>query len=131
MKNDYGLNDHVFFLGNTFSKERLLSAMKIGVITSDSEGLSNAIMEYMASGVPAIASNVPGNRELIRDNENGCLFDNGNAKDLADIISYLMYNRDRAEEFARQASQNILNFDWSYRIEEILDYYRGLINRKS
>ena len=87
---ELGLGGRVYFLGKNYDRRRLLSALDIGVITSDFEGLSNAIMEYMASGIPTVASAVGGNLELIRDEENGCLFGAGDEGDLSDKLKSLM-----------------------------------------
>ena len=50
-----------------------LSRMSIGCLTSISEGFSNAIMEYMAAGMPVVAIDVGGNRDAVVDGETGYL----------------------------------------------------------
>ena len=54
------------------------------------EGLSRAIMEAMASGIPVIASKIRGNTDLIKDNEGGFLCDCNNAKSFSIAIETLM-----------------------------------------
>lgn len=124
----HGLTNNVFFLGKNFDKAAFLSAIDIGILTSDSEGLSNSIMEYMAVGLPVVASNIAGNRELIRDNDNGCLFAPGDAKDLAQKILFLISNKDKRIQLGNQAKKSILGSDWSKKIGEIEEYYFQLFS---
>ncbi|TCP53861.1 glycosyltransferase involved in cell wall biosynthesis [Tumebacillus sp. BK434] len=55
----------------------LYRAADVVMNTSSSEGLSHALLEAMSIGKPVLASDVPGNRDLIRDGVNGFLYDNG------------------------------------------------------
>ncbi|MGA1844478.1 MAG: glycosyltransferase family 4 protein [bacterium] len=68
------------------SPDRVKEYLDLGdllVHPSRYEGLSNAILEGMACGLPVIASRIPGNQELIEDGNNGLLFDPADAGDLA------------------------------------------------
>lgn len=126
----HGLTKNVFFLGKDFDKVAFLSALDIGILTSDSEGLSNSIMEYMAVGLPIIASNVAGNRELICDNDNGYLFTPGDSADLAQKIMFIINNKYRRVQLGEQARKAILASDWSKKIDEIKRYYFQLLFQK-
>jgi glycosyltransferase involved in cell wall biosynthesis len=68
-----GLQSSIEFLGRRDDVPELLKKVSIGVISSDSEGLSNAIMEYMARGIPVVATNVGGNPELVLDGKTGLI----------------------------------------------------------
>jgi L-malate glycosyltransferase len=71
-----------------------LELIDIGVNRSSMEGLSNAIMEYMASGVPCIVSNAGGNPELIENGVNGYTFELDNTSELANHIINLLDNKE-------------------------------------
>jgi L-malate glycosyltransferase len=60
-----GLGEHVLFLGDRRDIPGLLASMDVAVLTSDSEGLSNVILEAMAAAVPVVAYGVGGNAELV------------------------------------------------------------------
>jgi glycosyltransferase involved in cell wall biosynthesis len=55
----------VILLGQVDDVSGLLAASDIGVLASRYEGLSNVIVEYMASGLPVVATDIPGNREAL------------------------------------------------------------------
>ncbi len=67
LTSDLSLTDHIKFVGSTQDVHALLATAGIGVLTSTSEGFSNAILEYMCAGLPVIATNVGGNRESVTD----------------------------------------------------------------
>ena len=125
----YRLENHVNFLGKGYNKQILLAALDIGVITSDSEGLSNSLLEYMASNIVPVASDVSGNRELIQHGINGYLFKAGDAIDLANTLEAISRDKEARSKIAAGAREYVFQYDWSIWREEILQYYRSLSNR--
>ena len=61
------------FAGSVKNPWEQIQRFDVGVISSDSEGLSNAILEYMAAGIPTVARRVGGNAEAVVDGETGLL----------------------------------------------------------
>jgi len=70
--------------------ERYLSIAEVGCNCSESEGLSNAVMEYMGAGVACIVSDGGGNKDLIANGENGLVFPVGDQEMLANHILKLV-----------------------------------------
>jgi glycosyltransferase involved in cell wall biosynthesis len=69
-----GVAAAVYFLGETHEVPALLPLCEIGaLVPSRNEGLSNTILEYMAAGLPVLATDCGGNRELVRDGATGRL----------------------------------------------------------
>lgn len=103
-----------------------LESFTIGVLTSDSEGFSNALMEYMAAGIPSIATNVGGNKEVIEDQINGFLFPPGDHMSLSRIILKLLHDSELCQKIGERAKQTIMNnYSWNVKIKEIEDYYHN------
>ncbi|MBL4680753.1 MAG: glycosyltransferase family 4 protein [Pseudomonadales bacterium] len=92
---------HVQVIFYDFVKDRdeIYSNIDCLAVTSETEGLSLAILEAIASGTPTIASNVGGNHELIKDGENGLLYDFENIKKLSKNIEILMTSNLKYERF--------------------------------
>lgn len=67
----YALHDHVQFLGQRQDVPQLLHAADAFVLSSKTEGLPNAVMEAMATGLPVVATNVGGVRELVENEVSG------------------------------------------------------------
>jgi glycosyltransferase involved in cell wall biosynthesis len=79
-----GISEHVRFVGEVGDVRLHLEGSDIGVLSSLSEGLPNAILEYMAMGLPIVATEVGGTRELLgEDGECGFLVPAGQPAPLA------------------------------------------------
>ncbi|HTB58334.1 MAG TPA: glycosyltransferase family 4 protein [Polyangia bacterium] len=70
-----GLSGQVEFLGHRDRVEEVLADADVGVLPSRIEGLSNTLLEFMASGLPALASRVSGSEDFVVPGRNGWLFD--------------------------------------------------------
>lgn len=84
-----GLGDQILFLGERRDIPQVLASMNLAVLTSDSESLSNAILEAMAASLPVVAYNVGGNAELVND-DRGALITPKNELDFANAIYRLL-----------------------------------------
>lgn len=100
-----GLNSSVVFMGHRGDVQQHLKAMSVGVICSDSEGFSNAIMEYMAAGLPVLATDVGGNPELVCQDKTGILVPPNNADALAKALKRLLIDREMACKMGNAAQK--------------------------
>ena len=79
----------VFFLGNRDDVPEIMRILDVFVLSSVNEGISNTILEAMATGLPVVASNVGGNPELVVDGVTGKLFPSGDIEALAsELLAY-------------------------------------------
>ncbi|MFN8060129.1 MAG: glycosyltransferase [Vicinamibacterales bacterium] len=84
-----GLNERVQWLGSRLDVELLLKGFDVFVLSSKSEGMSNTMLEAMASGVPVVATDVGGARELVVPGETGVLVPACDAGALAEPLTAL------------------------------------------
>ena len=91
-----GIQDDVFFLGRCDNVADLLFASEIGVLSSKAEGFANAILEYMAAGLPVVATDVGGAREAIAEGETGYTVNSGDDERMAVRIVELLNEPQRA-----------------------------------
>ncbi|MFH0764087.1 MAG: glycosyltransferase [Candidatus Omnitrophota bacterium] len=99
------LDKKVTFLGARTDIPDILSASDICVLPSLSEGLSNALMEYMTAGKPIVATKVGGNPELIENGVTGILIEPANPADLGNAIADLIKNKEKRSFLARNARE--------------------------
>ena len=94
-------------------RQNVLRETDIFVLPSYSEGLSNALMEAMASGCACIASDVGGNRFLIQNGISGFLFPAGDRSALTGHIRRLAEDSGKRLQLGKNARQRIQeSFSW-------------------
>jgi glycosyltransferase involved in cell wall biosynthesis len=93
---ELGIQDDVFFIGRCDRIAELLFASEVGVLSSKAEGFANAILEYLAAGLPVVATDVGGAREAIAEGETGYLVASGDDEKMADRIIEVLNKTERA-----------------------------------
>lgn len=81
---EYGLENHVKFLGYRCDVDDLLPDYDIGLVCSRSEGFGRVTAEYMMAGLPVLASDTGANAELIRDGIDGYLYKYNDIEDMTE-----------------------------------------------
>jgi len=125
-----GLGERVVFLGDRRDVSAVLASTDVAVLTSDSEGLSNAILEAQAAALPVVAYDVGGNGELV-DAERGALVAAGNEREFASAVCRLLLDaslrKEQGENAQRFAEEN-------YSVDRVCrqyeDLYVRLLNQK-
>lgn len=104
------LGSRVAFLGNVQDVPALLKECHVGVLVPrKNEGLSNSILEYMAAGLPVVATDCGGNREIVESGVTGLVVPCGDAEAVAKAIEHVLQNgsgRMGREGRRRVASRN-------------------------
>jgi len=129
MTKRFGIAANVLFLGRDVSKHKVLSAMDVGVLTSDSEAFSNAIMEYMAAGLPTVATDVGGNGELLENSITGVLVPASDFKALGDKVLQLADNENQRHVMGLKARESVLKYDWDILVGIIIQHYGSLVRK--
>lgn len=117
-----GLESNVFFLGQRNDIPSLLKTADFVVLSSFYEGLSLASIEGLASGKPFIASDVKGLTEIVKGF--GVLFEQGNDKELATIITRLDANEEECEMISKKCVERANEFNISKMVTKHLDLYK-------
>ena len=118
-----GLASHVVFLGRRDDAAGLLPAADICVLSSLSEGMSNAILEYMLAGKPVVAANVGGNSELVEDGHNGVLVEKCDSRQLAQALEKLIANPDLRARMGKNSFEKVKR---DFSIDTMIRSYEAL-----
>jgi len=99
-----GINNRVYFMGACMDIQEKIQNAKLFVLSSDYEGLPNAVMEAMALGIPVVSTDCPcgGPRLLIKNNINGILVKTGDKAELIRAMDRIL----RDKKFAKKISVN-------------------------
>jgi glycosyltransferase involved in cell wall biosynthesis len=130
MVGDLGLKDQVRFLGERHDIPALLASMDVTALPSVSEGLSNAVLESMAAGVPVVAARAGGTPELVVDGA-GILVPPNDDEALAAALGELLADQALRERFGQTARRFALdNFTLDRMRRRHEDLYGALLEQK-
>lgn len=122
---------HVRFAGARNDVQQLLPHADAFWIASEYEGQSNAVIEAMLACVPVVASNIPGNRDLVIDGETGFLFELGDEAKLVETTNTLLNDPVLASRIGAAAKSNIqTNFTVRAMVDQHIALYRQLLINK-
>ncbi len=125
-----GLGASAIFLGDRQDMPAVLASIDVAVNTSDSESLSNVILEAMAAGLPTVAYNVGGNSELLND-QHGALIPSGDETRLPLPSRDLLADSQLREQLGRNAQQFAKeNFSLDHVRQRYADLYLSLLEKK-
>lgn len=100
-----GLTNRVFLPGAKSGIQNYIKDASLFVLSSDYEGIPNALIEAMAIGLPCVSTDCSpgGARELIESEENGLIVECGNPKMLADAVKRMIVEKKEAKRMGTQA----------------------------
>ena len=120
---ELGEGTRIRFPGFVRDMETYYQAADICVSASRSEGLPFNIMEAMACGLPAVASDVKGHQDLIRNGENGFLYPYNNVESYVDAILRMMGDQVR-RKMGNMASESVGVYDIKKVFPELTEIYK-------
>lgn len=122
------LEDIVWLVGDSDNVPALLSAMHIFVLPSLNEGISNTILEAMASSLAVVATDVGGTPELISPGVSGVLVPSNDVAALAQALAVLLAHPQRIKEIGNASRQYVeSHFDWAVTVTAYLKVYDDVL----
>jgi len=126
-----GLKPHFLFLGRRNDVPQILASCDIAVLPSLAEGLPNAVLEYLAGGLPVVASALGGNLEVIQDGVTGLLVPPQDPRLLAAALVGLLSDESFAAQLARAGREHVAsNFSFERLVSEIEKLYAQLLTKQ-
>lgn len=125
-----GLGTSAIFLGDRQDMSAVLASLDVAVNTSDSESLSNVILEAMAAGLSVVAYRVGGNSELLNSGR-GALIPAGNEPSFADAVQELLADSALRQQMGRDALRFAQeNFSLDRVRQRYVELYVTLLQKK-
>ncbi len=126
-----GIADRIALFGNRDDVPRLMADFDLFVLPSLAEGISNTILEAMASGLPVVATRVGGNAELVVDGATGALVPSDDVDAMAAAIARLRWRRRSAcaATAARLAQRAVAQFSIDAMVARYAELYDTLLAR--
>lgn len=121
---ELGLSDHVKLLGTWSNVAPLLAIADIFILPSRSEGLSRALLEAMAAGLPVVSTRVEGVEDVVTDGVHGLLVPSEDPDALKDALLQLMDNPQLRTKMGAASRDHILG---SYTTDIMFDKYYELM----
>ncbi|MDQ6959663.1 MAG: TIGR03088 family PEP-CTERM/XrtA system glycosyltransferase, partial [Mariprofundaceae bacterium] len=117
------MEPYVWFAGNRDDVQVLMRCMDVFVLASLAEGIALTVLEAMASGLPLVLTQVGGNPELVRDNENGFLIPSESPESLAGALQ--RYIEDPALR-RRHGRAGRLRVEKQFNVRTMVEQYQRL-----
>lgn len=118
-----GIADSVIFLNNVERVEKILAITDIGVFTSLFEGLSVAVIEKMFMKIPLVATNISMMEALIKNGDNGFLFQPGDEQALAMFLIKLIDDTDLRRTMGEKAYESVKDYSLTRTVQQHEAFY--------
>jgi glycosyltransferase involved in cell wall biosynthesis len=118
-----GISEQVMFVGDQSGIPAVLASLDVSVLTSTSESRSNAILESMAAGLPVVATDCPGNREIVGHGQSGFLVPADDRAAWVQALERLVTNRELRMQFGTRGRTTV---ERSCSVSAVRDHYEQL-----
>ena len=127
---ELGIDRYTWITGDRSDIPDILRLFDLFVLPSLGEGISNTILEAMATGLPIVATNVGGTPELVEHGVNGYLAESGDVDQLGSHISRLLKSKAQRKMMGQASLDLVRNrFDWKRTVDAYLGVYDELLDR--
>ena len=101
------ISNQISFLGNQSNIPKMMQDFDVFVLPSLAEGISNTILEAMASALPVIATDVGGNRDLVSDGQTGLIIPSEDQNAMADAMEKMAKDTDLRQQYAQAGIERV------------------------
>lgn len=126
------IGDKIEFMGQ-IPKEKTspyYQEASVFVLPSLNEGMSNAMLEALASGLPILATDTGGSKELIREGENGFIIKMKDSQDIAEKIEKLIKDLELRRKMGENSRQRALELSWENVAKQYYELYKKISDSK-
>ncbi len=128
---ELGLGRNFLFLGRRDDVPAVLACCDIAVLPSKAEGLPNAVLEYLAVGLPTVASRVGGNAEIVQDGKTGLLVPPEDSSALAEALLCLLRDPGLAASLGKNGREYVASgFSFRRMIQNTDQLYTELLHSR-
>ncbi|MFA6184001.1 MAG: glycosyltransferase [Parcubacteria group bacterium] len=122
---NYSSKNNIYFLGKRSDVKEILRISDVFILPTLAEGMSNAIMEAMATGLAIITTAIEVNKELIQDNYSGLLVPTQNSIAISQSIDKITYNLKLKNQLRFNAKEKIIN---NFSVKACVEKTKNLYN---
>ena len=123
-----GLEKNVFILGSRFPIEKWACNFDLLISPGVNEGFGRTLVEAMLLGVPVLASDSGGHKEIIRNSENGFLAEVDNIEDFSNKADYILKNPNELKQITSFAQNEALErFGVNHHVKAIINIYNIMV----
>lgn len=122
-----GVKNNVLLVGYRSDVPDILNAADIFVFPSYHEGMPVSALEAMACGLPIICSEIRGNVDIIREGDNGYLFQPSDVETLARKLEYLLDDAEKRKVMGLKNKENVKDFSLESVTEELKRIYKSVL----
>lgn len=133
LSSELGISDKVKFFGRVAHENvvKYYQTADIFCLPSLNEGMSNTMLEALATGMPIVATVTGGTAELVRDGENGFFIKQRSAEDIAEKLERLIVDEGLRERFGQASRKRAETMSWKNVAKSYNEVYRQVAQKKS
>jgi L-malate glycosyltransferase len=128
---DLRMTGRVIFTGERSDVREILKEVNLAVLPSLSEGLSNALLEAMAAGLPVVATDVGGNPEIVKDGKTGFLVRAGDTEALSNAMIRILESPELRIRFGEEGYRRVeAHFSLASTVRKTEELYTSLLEQR-
>jgi len=124
-----GVENHIEYITDTLEPEPIIAKSQVGILSTYSEGVANALLEYMALSKSVIVTDKGGSKEVVIEDETGYLVPLRNPEKIAEKVIFLLENPEKARQMGAAGRKRVIEkFSKEQLIYSFEAIYHQLIN---